>query len=65
MFLNEWLIKNNIKMTHFAKMINYGKGNLSRILRGEFTPSLKTLIKIQKVTNNEVQPIDFYKEEIK
>lgn len=65
MKLKNWLIKNNVKMTHFATQINYGKGNLSRIINGQIKPSLKLAVKIQQATNNEVQPIDFYKEESK
>lgn len=63
MKLKNWLIKNKIKMTEFAKQINYGKGNLSRIISGQIKPSLKLAVKIQQATNNEVQPIDFYMEE--
>lgn len=61
--LKEWLLKNKIKMTEFAKQINCKKGNLSRIINGKIQPSFKVAIRIQKATNNEVQPIDFYKEE--
>ena len=65
MKIDVWLIKNKIKPSTFAKTIGYGKGNLSLLLRGKIKPSLKTSLKIQQATNNEVQPIDFYKEESK
>jgi plasmid maintenance system antidote protein VapI len=58
MRLKEYLIKNDIKMTHFAKTINYQKGNLSRILNGSLSPSYSFAIRVQKATNNEVMPID-------
>ena len=61
--LKEYLIKNKIKQIKFAKQIGISKGMISLIVNGLANPSLKTIIKIQKATNNEVQPIDFYMEE--
>lgn len=63
--LKEYLIKNKIKQIKFAKQIGISKGMISLIVNGLANPSLKTSIKIQQATNNEVQPIDFYKEESK
>ena len=63
--LKENLIKNKIKQINFAKQIGISKGMISLIVNGLANPSLKTSIKIQQATNNEVQPIDFYKEESK
>lgn len=59
--LKEYLIKNKIKQINFAKQIGISKGMISLIVNGLANPSLKTSIKIQKATNNEVQPIDFQK----
>ena len=59
--LKKYLIKNKIKQINFAKQIGVSKGMISLIVNGLANPSLKTSIKIQQATNNEVQPIDFQK----
>lgn len=58
MILKDWLIEHKIKMTDLAKILNYSKGNLSRIVNFKLKPSYQLAIKIQKITNNEVMPID-------
>lgn len=59
MKLNDYLKKYKISQPEFAKNINYSRGNLNRVLRGQFVPSMKTLLKIKKATNNEVSFEDF------
>lgn len=54
MKLNEYLKKYKITISEFSRRINYGKGNISRIIKGEITPSLKTALKIEQATNGEV-----------
>lgn len=63
--LKKWLLKNKIKQNNFAETIGISKGMISLIVNNLARPSLKTSLRIQKATNNEVQPIDFYKEESK
>lgn len=61
--LKIWLLKNKIKQNNFAEIIGISKGMISLIVNNLARPSLRTSLKIQQATNNEVQPIDFYMEE--
>ncbi len=63
MILKDWLIKHKMKMTDLAKILNYSKGNLSRIVNFKLRPSYVLAIKIQKATNNEVMPMDLINKE--
>lgn len=63
--LKKWLLKNKIKQNNFAETIGISKGMISLIVNNLARPSLRTSLRIQKATNNDVQPIDFYKEESK
>jgi transcriptional regulator with XRE-family HTH domain len=48
--LKKYLIENKIKPAHFAKKINYSKGNLSRILNGKLLPSYRIAFLIEQET---------------
>lgn len=52
--LKKYLKKNKLTIKKFAEIIEYGRGNLSAMLRGKFKPSLKTALKIEQATNGEV-----------
>ena len=52
--LKKYLKKNKLTIKKFAEIIEYGRGNLSAMLRGKFKPSLKTALKIEKATNGKV-----------
>jgi transcriptional regulator with XRE-family HTH domain len=56
--LKNYLTHNKIKLTDFARKINYSKGNVSNIVNGKIQPSFRIALLIQKVTNNEVMPLD-------
>ena len=54
MELEKYLKKHKITISEFSRIINYGKGNISRIIKGQIKPSLKTALKIEQATNGEV-----------
>ena len=58
MKLKKYLSDKKIKLVEFSKMVDYEKGNLSRIVNCKMQPSLKLAIKIKNLTNGEVQPED-------
>ena len=60
MILKDFLKENKITYEEFGKMINKSKQQVGTYVRGVCMPPKKTMLLIQKATNNRVQPLDFY-----
>jgi|LakMenEpi03Aug12_release.lakeMendotaPanAssembly.Ray.scaffolds.fasta_scaffold204368_2 hypothetical protein len=54
MDLREYLFRKRIKITHFAKQINYGRTYVNEIVNGTRKPGKKLALCIEKETNGEV-----------
>jgi DNA-binding transcriptional regulator YdaS (Cro superfamily) len=58
MDLREWLFKNKIKITPFAKTLEYDRGHLTKIVNGQRNPSKRLAKAIEAATNGEVSAED-------
>lgn len=59
MNLKEWLLKNNISQSEFAKKIGLGhRYHFNKIVQGHLIPSLKLAKKIEDVTEGEIKAVD-------
>jgi plasmid maintenance system antidote protein VapI len=67
MRLKEYLDREGITITHFAERLDVVRNTVYALLNGTKTPSLDLAIKIQRITRNEVMPLDFieHREELK
>lgn len=63
MRLGDWLELKGVKPRQFARMIGVNSSNVSRMVAGERTPSLKTAVKIYLITGCSVGLLDWFSEE--
>ncbi len=61
MLLKEYLIKKEIPIKEFGKLLDLSKPHIYALVRGIRRPSLKLAILIEEITENEVRPRDFFK----
>lgn len=61
MNLREYLFRNEMTKTEFAKRIGTHRNTLYLIIKGKVNPSLPMAKKIEEVTNGEVQMEDLLK----
>lgn len=54
MDLREYLFRNRIKISTFARSINYGRGYVTEIINGTKTPGKKLAKAIEEATNGQV-----------
>ena len=59
MKLADWLDKHSVSQADFARYVGRSKATISRIVNGRRQPSLQTMMRITKATDNEVMPNDF------
>jgi DNA-binding transcriptional regulator YdaS (Cro superfamily) len=55
MTLNEWLQANPRKGTWLARQVGVDKSAISRMRKGQLTPSLRVAIAIEQATNGNVR----------
>jgi DNA-binding transcriptional regulator YdaS (Cro superfamily) len=55
MDLREWLFRNRIKITPFARSLEYDPVHLNKIVNGKRNPSKRLAKAIEKATNGEVK----------
>jgi hypothetical protein len=63
MDLREYLFKNRLKVTDFAKIIGYERGYINKVVNGLMIPGRKLAESIEKATNGEVKAEDLLKGE--
>lgn len=52
--LSDYLIRNGISQSDFAKMVGVGQPTISKFVRGEAGPSVSTAARISRCTGGEV-----------
>lgn len=62
MDLREYLFRNRLSITDFAKKINYDRNYISKIMHSVRSPGQKLAKEIEKATNGEVKANDLIKE---
>lgn len=65
MKLSDWLEKQGLKPSQFAKKIGKSSSTITRIINGEHRPSLALMDLICETTNGAVAPNDFASVEVK
>ena len=63
--LEKWINDNKMNFSSFGRKIGASRDKIRKYHKLSVIPRKETMILIQQATNNEVQPIDFYKEESK
>lgn len=61
MDLREYLFRNRLTVTEFAKKINYGRTYINEIVSGNRTPGRKLAEAIEKATDGHVKAADLLK----
>lgn len=62
MTLSEYLTKNGMRASEFARLIGSPASTVTRLLSGKRKPGLDLVCRIQKATNGKVLAQDLYKE---
>lgn len=55
MTLREYLYKNSISIEEMAKMIDYNKHYLSRVMRGMLNPSERFIFRVEFATKGQIK----------
>lgn len=63
MKLNDFLKNKKMKVSEFANLIKVPQPMISKWKNGNSLPNKENMKKIIKITENEVQPNDFYEDE--
>ena len=60
MTLLEYLLKEKISLSEFARRLNKSQPHISEVARGLAHPSFKLAIEIEKITNKNVPRTNWY-----
>ncbi|MDS1138603.1 helix-turn-helix transcriptional regulator [Nitratireductor indicus] len=63
MKLETYLQSKDLKPTTFAAKVGVYPSTITRILRGERSPSLELVMKIERATKGKVKPRDWFSDE--
>ena len=58
--LRQWRIRNGVTLSNFAQMIGSTASSISRVERGNQSPSLSLMMRIVAATDSEVSVMDFF-----
>jgi transcriptional regulator with XRE-family HTH domain len=61
MDLREYLFRNNLHLSDFAKIVNYSRQHVSGVMHGTIKPGKKLAEAIEKATNGEVKAEELLK----
>ncbi len=65
MDLREYLFRNNLQLTEFARIVNYSRQHVSGVMHGTIRPGRKLAEAIEKATNGEVKAEDLLQKKSK
>jgi transcriptional regulator with XRE-family HTH domain len=60
MKLKDWLIKEGLTVTEFARRMGKPQPTIARYVSGDRMPEKEAMRQIMKMTRGKVQPNDFY-----
>lgn len=61
MDLREYLFRNNLHLSEFARLVNYSRQHVSGVMHGVIKPGRKLAQAIETATNGEVKAADLMK----